>query len=83
MHEDLVHALHECDYILYLSFLHLLSPITLLTKYVFINKTKRGWSYSELMLTVDIFLFTLVCIWIYDRLYYTHWDEHNLFMEYD
>jgi hypothetical protein len=83
LHEDLVHALHEVDYILALSCLHLVAPFTIAARYFYVWKTKRTWVPDPVILTVEGFLVFLVVIWIYDRVHYTHWDEHNQFMESD
>ena len=78
-----MHALHECDAILYLSALHLIAPFTFIAKYYYVSLTKRTWTYSMNMLIIELLVFSFVIVWIYDRFHYTHWDEHNLFMESD
>jgi hypothetical protein len=83
LHYDLVHALHEVDYILNLSMLHLLAPVSIMAKMFFISKTNRQSSISSMYVGVESILFCLVLLWIYDRKHYTHWDGHNLFMESD
>jgi hypothetical protein len=83
MHYEIVHALHEVDYILILSCLHLVAPITIASRYYFCWITKRPWTISAASMLLDAVLFVLVLMWIYDRSYYTHWDENNLFMESD
>ena len=74
LHEDLKHSLHECDYILALSMLHLVSPIKYAAIAFFTARTRRAWTVSQQFLVVEMMLVGLVLVWIYDRLHYTFWD---------
>ena len=58
-----------------------MAPITFLARAYFMHMTGRTKSFNFVMLTIEALLFILMIIWIYDRLHYVHWDEHNQYME--